>query len=67
LQLQQTVDIDSQIFGEGASGNGFEEDQSTSQRNQLMFEYMQEVSPPVHYLSNPVFGRYSLPRFLMPT
>jgi kinetochore protein NDC80 len=43
VTLQQTVDIDSQIFGEGASGNGFEEDQSTSQRNQLMFEYMQEA------------------------
>ena len=48
MQLQQTIDIDSQIFGEGASGNGFEEDQSTSQRNQLMFEYMQEVTPLAH-------------------
>lgn len=43
VTIRQTVDVDSQIFGDGVSGNGFEEDQAASQHNQLMFEYLQEA------------------------
>lgn len=42
MQLQDTVDINSQIFGSKAP-TGFEEDQDDSQHNQMLFEYLMEV------------------------
>merc|ERR1712166_876632 len=43
VTLQETMDINSQVFGQGASGSGFEEDEAASQHNQLMFEYLYEA------------------------
>eukprot|EP00041_Stephanoeca_diplocostata_P016672 m.329238 g.329238 ORF g.329238 m.329238 type:complete len:689 (-) comp20443_c0_seq3:157-2223(-) len=42
VTLQDTVDINSQIFGSKAP-TGFEEDQDDSQHNQMLFEYLMEA------------------------